>query len=181
MELNISESIVVKKFQDRVGLYQDEELVTLTQKNEELELQEDMAITSLKNFQDSDWLSQDEVNVFDGLLEQKLELRSDMFWDYYWWVFKTRWKINVVVGWLIFRHFNLGKQNLAWAENLVWEATHRLLFGLRYWWWKFRRKLLHAQALSLNHVAEVFLVEVSSRDDLKKATFIGAFGKRRSL
>jgi hypothetical protein len=67
-------------------------------------------------------------------------------------------EVEIVVGWLIFRHFNHGKLNLARAETLVWEATHRLLCGLRYRWWKFRRKLLHAQALSLNQVTEVFLV-----------------------
>ncbi|XP_062160711.1 uncharacterized protein LOC133867941 [Alnus glutinosa] len=67
-------------------------------------------------------------------------------------------EVEIVVGWLIFRHFNHGKLNLAGAETVVWKATHRLLCSLRYRWWKFRRKLLHAQALPLNQVTEVFLV-----------------------
>jgi hypothetical protein len=79
--LIVPKYVVVQKFQDKDELYQDEEPVTITQKNEELKLQEGMTITSLKNFQDSVWPYQDEEVVFDGLLEQELELRSDMVWE----------------------------------------------------------------------------------------------------
>jgi hypothetical protein len=91
--LIVPKYVMVQKFQDKDELYQDEEPVTVTQKDEKLKLQEGMPITSLKNFQDSVWPYQDDEKVFAGLLEQGLELRSDMVWESYWRVLRTRWQL----------------------------------------------------------------------------------------
>jgi hypothetical protein len=45
---------------------------------------------SLKNFQNSVRLYQNEDNVFDEMLDQIFELRKNLFWKYDWRVFKTR-------------------------------------------------------------------------------------------
>jgi hypothetical protein len=89
---------------------------------------------SLKNFQDNDGPYPDAENMFDEMLKQKLELMRDMFWEYEWWVFKTRWKIQTIqkaeirsLSSFVFQY--LTEMGVAWASN----KTMGLLSGSNAW------------------------------------------------
>jgi hypothetical protein len=88
-------------------------------------------------FDQSPQPNQAKLSKSEPIFVKKLEIRRDMFCEYDWWVFKTKWNIKklqeAVVQFLSLFVFLFLTRN----------DVHVVVFKHR---WKYRRKLLNAKA-----------------------------------